>query len=217
MQAPIRLVVVDDHDVVRRGLRSVLELEHDVVVVAEARDRPTALDAVAATRPDIVLLDLKLGIGGPSEGLDLVQEITRTHPERAVVVFTAFFDRELAAEAVRRGARGYVQKDVDVTELLRILRGVHGGGAGFDSQTARALLTPGRTTTPQLTERERSILALVAMGCTNRQIAHQCFLSESTVKYHIRSMFRRFDMTRRAELARWAGSLGLTVPTGRPD
>ncbi len=212
MQPTIRLVVVDDHDVVRRGLKSVLELESDVSVVAEASDRHGALEAIATTQSDIVLLDLKLGIGGPSEGLDLLEEIIGIHPELAVVVFTAFLNRELAAEAIKRGARGYVQKDVDVVELLRILRDVHGGGAGFDSQTARVLIARDQVSETQLSERERSILTLVAQGCTNREIAERCFLSESTVKYHIRAMFHRFGMGHRSELARWAGSLGLTTP-----
>jgi DNA-binding NarL/FixJ family response regulator len=205
----MRIMIVDNHDVVRRGLRSVLELEQDVVVVAEVGDRAGTLQTIPTARPGIVLLDLKLGSGGPAEGLELVEEIARAHPEVAVVVFTAFVTEDLARDAVRRGARGYVQKDVDVVELLRILRGVQGGGAGFDSHTARLLIGRGDAgDSHQLTVRERQILRLVAAGCTNREIAQQCFISEGTVKYHIRSMFHRLGVSHRAELARWAGEVG---------
>lgn len=209
--ALLRLVIVDNHDVVRRGLRSVLELEPDVLVLGEASDPRSAHRVIAATHPDVVLLDLKLGADGPSEGLDLLSELSAKHPSLVIVVFTAFMSAELASEAIRRGARGYVQKDVDVVELMRILRGVVGGGAGFDTQTARLLLGDStardpRTRAGQLTEREQTILSLVAAGCTNREIAARCLVSESTVKYHLRALFRRFEVSHRAQLARLAGS-----------
>jgi len=210
--APVRLIIVDNHDVVRRGLRSVLELEPDMTVVAEASDGRSALQVIAAIRSDIVLLDLKLGTEGPSAGLELLGEIACAHPELAVVIFTAFLTPELAAEAVQRGARGYVQKDVDVVELMRIIRGVGAGGAGFDTQTARVLLDRSVALPPRLKEREREILSLVGAGCTNREIAARCHMSESTVKYHLRALFRRFDVAHRSELARLAGSLGLAGP-----
>ena len=207
-----RLVIVDNHDVVRRGLRAVLGLEPDVTVVGEAGGRRSALEVIAATRPGLVLLDLKLGERGPEEGLELLAELVRLYPSLAVVVFTAFLNQELARSAVRLGARGYVQKDVDAVELMRIIRGVLGGGAGFDPQTARVLLTRPGAGQEGLTEREREILSLVAVGRTNREIAERCHMSESTVKYHIRGLFRHFDVEHRTELARLAGSLNLAAP-----
>lgn len=207
-----RLVIVDNHDIVRRGIRSVLGLEPDVTVVGEAGGRRSALEVIAATRPDLVLLDLKLGERGPEEGLELLAELVRLYPGLAVVVFTAFLNQELARSAVQLGARGYVQKDVDAVELMRIIRGVLDGGAGFDPQTARVLLVRPGAGRGNLTEREREILCLVAVGCTNREIADRCHMSESTVKYHIRGLFRHFDVEHRTELARLAGSLNLAAP-----
>lgn len=198
---PIRLVLIDDHTIVREGLRSVLELEQDLRVVAEAADVQSALDVVAATRPDVALLDLKLGRGEPVDGLDTCSGL-QAFPETRVVVLTTFEDPLLLAEALRRGARAYVLKDVETGELVRIIRAVHRGETGFDPRSAslavRALTTP-PDRTPPLTSREVEVLRLLAEGLTNLQIGRRIFISESTVKFHLRGLMTKLGVHHRAE------------------
>lgn len=211
--ARIRIVLVDDHSIVRRGLRSVLELEADVDVVGEAGDSLTARDVIRRCNPEIVLMDLKLSSQGPSEGLDLCSEVVVEQPNSRVVIFTAFMSYQLVLEAVKRGASGYALKDVDLIDLLRIVRAVHEGRPGFDSRAIEFIVgsvnDSGLNGLPVLNNREREVIGLVAKGLTNAQIGHQLFLSESTIKYHLRSINRKLGVNRRAEVAYLAATLGL--------
>jgi DNA-binding NarL/FixJ family response regulator len=131
-----RVVIVDDHAIVRRGLRSILELEQDIAVVGEAGGAAEALRTVDRTRPEVVLLDLRLSPGDESEGLAVCSRILQRRPETGVVVLSTFLEERLVAEALRRGAQAYVLKDVDLGELVRIIRAVARGEAGFDSRSA---------------------------------------------------------------------------------
>ncbi len=208
---PIRLALVDDHTIVREGLRSVLELEEDLVVVAEAADPEAALRAVAATRPDVVLLDLKLGHGEPGDGLEVCTRLQGL-PGTRVVVLTTFEDPLLLAESLRRGARAYVLKDVDTDELVRIIRAVHRGESGFDPRSASlaadALRAPAGDV-PRLTRREIEILRLLAEGLTNREIGERTYLSESTVKFHLRGVMSKLGARHRTEAVYAAVQRGL--------
>jgi two-component system response regulator DevR len=211
--AVVRVLLVDDHAIVRRGLRSILELEPDIAVVAEAGGPSEALRALERTEPDVVLLDLKLSAERDAEGLELCTEILQRRPESHVVVLSTFLDGDLLNQALRRGAKAYVLKEVDVVELVRIIRAVSRGESGFDSRSAvlvRALAAgTADGTEPGFTEREREVIELVACGLTNREIAARLFVSESTAKFHVRNVMRKLGVRRRAEIAYEAGKRGL--------
>ena len=208
-----RVVIVDDHAIVRRGLRSILELEQDIAVVGEAGAPDEALRTVERTRPEVVLLDLKLSPAVDAEGLAVCSQILERRPETGVVVLSTFLDERLVAEALRRGAQAYVLKDVDLGELVRIIRAVARGESGFDTRSAAVVraLAAGRADaeSPALTEREREVVRLIAEGLTNREIGQAIFVSESTVKFHVRNVMRKLDVHHRAEVAYAASRLGL--------
>jgi DNA-binding NarL/FixJ family response regulator len=211
--ATLRVLLVDDHAIVRRGLRSILELEPDISVVAEAGGRSEALRALERAQPDVILLDLKLSAERDAEGLELCTEILERRPESHVVVLSTFLDEGLLNQALRRGAKAYVLKEVDVDTLVRIIRAVSRGESGFDSRSAelvRALAAgTSAAATPMLTGREREVVELVAQGLTNREIGARIFVSESTVKFHLRNVMNKLRVSRRAEVAYAAGERGL--------
>ena len=145
--AAARVMLVDDHAIVRRGLRSILELEPDISVVAEAGGRGEALRLLDRVQPDVILLDLKLSADHDAEGLELCSEILARRPESRVVILSTFLDENLLNQSLRRGAKAYVLKEVDLVELVRIIRAVFHGESGFDSRSAemmRALIVQGR-------------------------------------------------------------------------
>ena len=211
------VLIVDDHAIVRRGLRSILELEEDIAVVGEAGGPADALRTVERTRPDVVLLDLKLSPDGDADGLAVCSDILERRPGTGVVVLSTFLDEQLVAEALRRGAQAYVLKDVDLSELVRIIRAVARGESGFDSRSAavvRGLAAGVSAERPgdgmiALTDREREVVRLIAEGLTNREIGEKIFVSESTVKFHVRNVMRKLDVHHRAEVAYAASRLGL--------
>jgi two-component system response regulator DevR len=211
--APIRILVVDDHTIVRQGLRSILELEPDFTVVGEAADAAAAIADTAQLRPDVVLLDLKLSDSAPAEGLDVCATLRDQQPAVRIVVLTTFLDQKLLVGALQRGASGYVLKDVDAVELARIIRTVHRGESGFDGRSARLVVRSltGQPAAPArlLSERELEVVRLVAHGATNVQAARDLFVSESTVKYHLRLAMRKIGAKDRTELVYRAGAQGL--------
>ncbi|MGH2894065.1 MAG: response regulator [Solirubrobacteraceae bacterium] len=211
--AAARVMLVDDHAIVRRGLRSILELEPDISVVAEAGGRGEALYALDRVQPDVILLDLKLSTDHDAEGLELCSEILARRPESRVVILSTFLDENLLNQSLRRGAKAYVLKEVDVVELVRIIRAVSRGESGFDSRSAemvRALVAHlGEGAEPDLTAREREVIGLLAHGLTNREIGTRMFVSESTAKFHVHNVMRKLGVRRRAEVAYAAGKLGL--------
>ena len=148
----IRVVIVDDHTIVREGLRSILELETTSRSSGTPRTRPGRWRRSPRRRPDVVLLDLKLSAAGPATGLDLCEEIVARHPRWASIVLTTFHDQGLVLDALRRGAKGYVLKDVDVVDLVKIIRAVRRGERASDSQRVMvAARCPNRTVRPRLT------------------------------------------------------------------
>ncbi len=211
--APTRLMLVDDHAIVRRGLRSILELEPDISVVAEAGGRGEALRALDRVQPDVIVLDLKLSADHDAEGLELCSDILARRPESRVVILSTFLDQNLLNQSLRRGAKAYVIKEVDVVELVRIIRAVSRGESGFDSRSAelmRSLVAHGGDgLEPDLTEREREVLGLLAHGLTNREIGSRMFVSESTAKFHVHNVMRKLGVRRRAEVAYAVGKHGL--------
>lgn len=212
MAEPIRLVIVDDHAIVRQGLRSILEREPGIEVVGEAATADEALDLVAATRPHIVLLDLKLSAGSDVEGLALCGRLTARAPAPGVLVVTTFLDQRLVLEAIQQGARGYVLKDVDAVALVSAIRAVRRGESAFDSHSAavvvRSLHAPVPGTT-DLTAREREVLALLARGLSNEAIGRELFISATTAKFHVHNLLRKLSVSRRAEAVYAGSKLGL--------
>ena len=209
----VGVVLVDDHAIVRQGLRSILEREADIRVVGEASSPAEAMAVVARSQPQIVLLELKLSTSSDTEGLDLCSGLVAEHPELGVLVLTTFLDTDLVMRAVRDGARGYVVKDVDTSGLIRAIRDVSRGESAFDARSAAAMVrglnAPADEATSTLTEREREVLRLLARGQSNRDIGAELFISETTAKFHVGNILRKLGVSRRAEAVYQATKLGL--------
>jgi two-component system, NarL family, response regulator DevR len=218
----VRILVVDDHTIVRQGLRSILDLEPDFTVVGEAANPEQAIAETGRLRPDVVLLDLMLSDKEPAEGLDVCAALREKYSDVSVVVLTTFLDERLLLGALRRGANGYALKDVDAVELARIIRSVHGGQSAFDPRSAKLVVRsltgqtgqPGRSGRPgqpagPLSDRELQVVRLVAQGATNPRVARELFVSESTVKYHLRTAMRKLGVSDRTELVYRASARGL--------
>jgi two-component system, NarL family, response regulator DevR len=210
---PIRVAIVDDHAIVRQGLQLVLEMEPDITVVGDAPDPAGALHLIRTTRPDLVLLDLKLAEEGLDGGIDLCAEITRDYPDVDVVVLTTFLEQNLVLRAIRSGARGYVLKDTDALELVRIIRRTHRGEPGFGSGPTAVLMqsvsSEAAETAALLTPREQEILQNLSRGLTNSEIGRTCYISESAVKFHLRNIMRKLEVRNRTELLYAAMKRGL--------
>jgi two-component system, NarL family, response regulator DevR len=207
----IRVVIVDDHTIVREGLASLLELERDIDVVGQAAGPRDAVRAIAQSRPHLVLLDLKLDDDSPAGGLDLCGEIVHRFPAIGVIVLTTFHEQALVLDAIRRGAKAYVLKDIDAIELAKIIRAVRRGESGFDTRSAaqvvRSLAADGAR--PTLSSREIEIVTLLASGLTNKEIGKAALISESTVKFHVRSIMTKLGVRHRAEVVYVAAKIGV--------
>jgi NarL family two-component system response regulator LiaR len=205
----IRIVVADDHAVVRQGLRSFLGLQDDMEVVGEAEDGAQAVEAVERLGPDVVLVDLVM------PGVDGVEAIRRIHelrPETRIIVLTSYADDSKVVPAVRAGAAAYLLKDVQPAELAAAIRTVAAGGALLASAvTARVLeeIVGGGAADPGLTAREREVLGLLARGLTNRQIATELVVSEKTVKTHVSNVLGKLGLPDRTQAALYAVREGL--------
>jgi DNA-binding NarL/FixJ family response regulator len=208
----IRMVLVDDHAILRQGLRSVLERERDLVVVGEASSEAEGEAVVGKLTPDVVVMDLKLSAGSEYEGLSLCAKLSARHPEMGLLVLTTFLDEDLVVRAVHAGARGYVVKDVDTTELVRAIRAVSSGQSAFDSRSAAAVVRSlsGRGShQQQLTDREIEVLRLLAAGLSNNMIGEKLYISATTAKFHVSNIMRKLDVSRRAEAVYAASKRGL--------
>jgi two-component system, NarL family, response regulator DevR len=216
----IRVGIVDDHCVVRQGLRALLDRQPDLRVIGEAASAPAALAMVAQARPDVVLLDLKLSADRDGDGLRVCAAVTERFGDSRVLVLTTFADEWLILEAIKQGAHGYVLKDVEVTELVRAIRAVHRGESAFDPRSASAVVQwlqgsgvrgrrgPG-VPAQQITPREREILALVARGLSNSAIGQRLYISGTTVKFHVSNVMQKLGARRRAEAVYAASKMGL--------
>ncbi|AXK85206.1 response regulator transcription factor [Nocardia farcinica] len=207
----LRIVLIDDHAIVRQGLRFILDREQDMHVVGEASSAAEAMTVVAQQHPDIVLLDLKLSTGSDIEGLEVCSELTRRFPQAGVLVLTTFLDDALVLEAIHRGAKGYVLKDVDTTALVSSIRAVARDESAFDPRSASVMMRTIRTAPeePTLTDRETKVLELLARGMSNREIGGRLYISETTVKFHVRNIMRKLSASTRAGAVYEASKLGL--------
>jgi len=200
---PIRVLIVDDHPAVRRGLRTFLELADGLEVVGEAADGPSALDLIAATGPDVVLLDMALP---GMDGVEVLLELRRRGLSCRALVVTSFTDRMPAA--IRAGARGYLSKDVDPVALVAAVRSVAAGHLLLEPAAVAALMAaPAEGST--LTARERDVLLLLAEGRSNREIARALAVAEKTVKTHVSSILLKLGLADRTQAAVYAVRSGL--------
>jgi len=198
----IRVLVVDDHHLVRAGLITLLEADVGIHVVGEAADGQQAVETAAATTPDVVLMDLSMPVmDGVAATRLLLAELPGTH----VVALTSFSDRQRVTDILTAGATGYVLKDARPDDLLAAVRAAADGHVPLDPRVAAALL-PAREPAPpdQLSDREKQVLRLVAAGLANKQIARRLGIAESTVKVHTGNIFRRIGVTDRTSAALWA-------------
>jgi DNA-binding NarL/FixJ family response regulator len=206
----IRVFLLDDHEVVRRGLRELLESEDDIEVVGEAGTAEEATNRIPPTRPDVAVLDVRLPDGN---GVEVCREIRSTHPEIQCLILTSFADDEALFQSIMAGAAGYVLKQIKGTDLVDALRRVADGQSLLDpAVTARVLerlRTPPETDErlARLTEQERKILDLIADGLTNRQIAERVHLAEKTVKNYVSNLLTKLGMERRTQAAVYAAGL----------
>lgn len=204
----IRVLIVDDHEVVRRGLAAVFALWKDVVLVGEAQDGAQAMAAYRLLKPDVVLLDLQME---PVGGIEALREIRGGDAQARVIALTSFVDAEYVLPAVEAGAAGYILKTADPDEIVAAIRAVASGRSVFDADVMDALAqgVQSRATAAQLTERERDVLRLVAAGKTNQQIAETLFIGIKTVKTHISSILAKIDVQDRTQAAVYALRHGL--------
>jgi DNA-binding NarL/FixJ family response regulator len=207
----ISVLVVDDHAVVREGLRSFLELQEGIEVVGEAADGEAAVRAAEAWQPDVVLMDLVMP---RLDGVGAMRELRRRLPSARVIVLTSFPDDDRLLPAIQAGAAGYLLKNADPQEVVRAVRAAHAGEALLDPGVAARLLEaiaqrPDSEPAERLTPREREVLALIARGMPNKLIARELQISEKTVKTHVGHVLAKLGVTDRTQAALQAVREGL--------
>jgi DNA-binding NarL/FixJ family response regulator len=213
MDQPIRILIADDHPVFRFGLKALLETEDDTEVVGEATTGAEAVVLAAELQPDIILMDLNMP---DLSGLEATRRIIRANPDIGILVITMFDDDSVFA-AMRAGARGYILKGAEGEETLRAIRAVANGEAIFSPAVAermmqfltRPVTVEAETPFPELTAREREVLALVAAGLTNTAIARRLTLSPKTIRNHVSNIFSKLQVADRAEAIIRAREAGL--------
>ena len=217
--SPIRVLLVDDHAMVRRGMRDFLDLHDDLEVVGEASDGNGALEAAAALRPDVVVMDLVMpGL----DGIAATAEIKARHAAIEVVVITSFIEEDRVTAAIEAGASGFLLKDAEADDLAAAIRAAYAGEVYLDPTVAgivtRRMRTDAGHADPErggevglarLTGRERDVLGCVARGLSNRAIASELWLSDQTVKFHLHNVYRKLGVSNRTEAARYAFEHGM--------
>jgi DNA-binding NarL/FixJ family response regulator len=198
----IEVLLVDDHQLVRSGLASLVDSAPDMTVVGAASQGREALDLLATIRPNVVLMDLSMP---EMDGVTATREIVRVAPGSQVLVLTSFADRSRVREAIDAGAVGYVLKDADPADLLEAIRAVARGESPLDPRVARTLLElRSANVNAELTAREQEVLGLVGQGRANKQIARTLGISERTVKAHLGNIYSRLGVADRTQAALWA-------------
>jgi DNA-binding NarL/FixJ family response regulator len=223
MTEPIRVLLVDDQQLIRLGFRLVLEAEPDLTVVGEAADGAAAVDMIGDLRPDVVLMDVRMP---RMDGLEATRRIVAQHPRVRIVVLTTFDLDEYAFAALRAGASGFLLKDAHAHELTAAIRSAHAGDATLSPRVTRRMIEMfGRrlpqqgtssTVADELTDREREVFLAIAQGRSNAEIAAELYLSESTVKTHVGRVLAKLGARDRVHAVILAHRLGL-VPTDSAD
>ncbi|MEU9307351.1 response regulator transcription factor [Streptomyces sp. NPDC048256] len=206
---PLRLLVADDHAVVRAGLRALLEGEPDLEVAAEAGSGEDAVRLAARLRPDLVLMDLRFGSGAGIDGIEAVRRLAAEAPGIPVVMLTSYSGRADVVRALEAGARGYVLKAGPPQELFRAVRGAAAGALGLASEVVGELVAQSPAPQRELSGREVEVVRLLAEGLSNRAIAEALFLSEATVKTHLVRVYRKLGADNRAAAVSEAVRRGL--------
>ncbi len=217
---PLRVLLVDDHEVVRSGIKALLQATDDIVVTGEASSVREAIDEADRTRPDVVVMDVRLADGS---GIEATREIRAKHPKTAVIMLTSFADDEALFASIMAGASGYVLKQVRGGELVRAIRTVGKGESLLDPAVTNAVLERLRKgkhllkdeKLARLSPQEERILALVADGKTNREIGEELNLAEKTVKNYVSSILSKLEVARRAEAAAYLAR-HTTTPGAQP-
>ncbi|MCX5257161.1 response regulator transcription factor [Streptomyces canus] len=222
-QDPIRVFLLDDHEVVRRGITDLLDAEPDISVIGDADTVEHALVRGPALRPDVAVLDVRLPDG---DGITVCRELRNQMPELACLMLTSFDDEDALLDAIMAGASGYVLKQIRGSDLVSAVRTVASGQSMLDAATTARLIRslradPAETPAPApelagLSPRERDILALIGDGLTNREIGKKLYLSEKTVKNHISRLLAKLGVQRRVQAAVLASHLEQPNPGGRP-
>ena len=205
-QDKITVVIVDDHTIVRQGLRTYLELQPDVLVVGEAANGSEAMSLVKDNLPDIVLMDLVMPV---MDGVDATRAITAMSPSTRVIVLTSFSEDEKVFASIKAGAQGYLMKDVLPSDLLAAIRTVNRGEAQLDPEIARKVMQEFANPQPvapkhDLTDRELEVLRLIAQGKSNKDISEDLVLSEKTVKTHVSNILQKLHLSDRTQAAVFA-------------
>lgn len=204
----IGVLLADDHGVIRDGLGRLISALDGVVLLGTAADGAQAVEQSATLKPDVVLMDLDMPV---MDGIEATRRITAAQPQTAVVVLTAFSDRQRIMSALEAGACGYLLKDVDADEVGEALRAAARGESPLDPRVARTVLNARLTPHPQsgLSPRELEVLTLLVQGLANRLIARRLQISEKTVKAHLTSIFRQLGVADRTQAALWAARHGI--------
>lgn len=201
----IRLLIVDDHEMVREGLKAILVAEQDFQIVGEAASAEQAVEIIERLRPHIALVDIRLP---GTNGIELCHTITEHYPETAVIILTTFTDENLVAQCIQAGARGFIIKDIERLDLKRSIRAVARGEATIDTKVAASVLAQLRRNPPTieisrstegLSAQQLVILRLIAQGLSSREIATQLYLSENTVKGYVQEILHRLGVKNRTE------------------
>lgn len=224
-RARVRVLIVDDQQLVREGLKTLLEFEEGIEIVGEATDGTGGIAAFLSSSPDVVLMDIRMP---GMDGVEATKRIRALDPEAKILVLTTFDEDRLVFEAVRSGARGYLLKDISGAELAAAVHDVAAGGAALQPDVALKVMdafarlagradAAGSRPTEPLSSRERAVLALVAKGLSNKEIASRLFLAEGTVKNHVSAILTKIDARDRTQAAIRARDLGLLDEAAETD
>jgi DNA-binding NarL/FixJ family response regulator len=206
----IRVFLLDDHEIVRRGVRDLLEAEPGITVIGEAGTATAALARIPALKPDVAVLDIRLPDG---DGVTVCRDLRSKMPQLACLMLTSYSDDEALVDAIMAGAAGYVLKQIRGTDLVGAIRTIASGQSLLDPQAAATVMRRIRDQATAadplaaLTDQERRILALIGEGLTNRQIGDRLFLAEKTVKNYVSALFAKLGMQRRAQAAAYAARI----------
>jgi DNA-binding NarL/FixJ family response regulator len=214
-EAPIRVMLVDDHGVVRRGLRTFFDLVDDIEVVGEAENGQIAVAEAARVKPDVILMDLLMPV---MDGLGAIAAIKKAQPEVEIVAVTSFIEEEKVTAALEAGASGYLLKDAEAEEVATAVRAAHAGEVHLDPAVARLLAQRMRekrsapAPAEPLTDREKEVLALVGQGASNKEIATALFITERTARTHVSNILGKLGLASRTQAALWAVDHKLAGP-----
>jgi two-component system response regulator DevR len=219
----LRVLIVDDHAVVRKGLQAVLAEEEGLEVVGEASNADESVDKARALRPDVVLMDIRMGEGDDASGIDACRRIRSELAETQVIMFTSYGERESVLSSIVAGATGFLTKNVSHTRLVEAIRAAGRGESLLDPSVTRDVITSLAELSKappkgddDLSEREKEVLLLIAQGCTNKEIAARLVVSPFTARNHVIRILDKLGLSRRSEAAAQAARMGM-LDEGRED